>query len=210
MSWIYYVAREALRLSLFLLTRWQVKGRENVPNEGPLLIVANHIHLADPPVLGISVSRKVTFMAKEGLFRSRFSAYFMRRLGAFPTHQRGSNQTAPRQALRVLAEGQALVVFPEGTRKHNRQLGNALPGSALIACYSGAPIRPVGITGTEQLRGIAWILRRPRVTINIGRPFYLTPTNGKPTKNELADLTDSMMKRIAELLPQEYRGNYTV
>ena len=210
MSWAYYLGRATVRLLVFLLTRRTVKGRENVPDQGPLLIVANHIHLADPPLLGISLGRKLTFMAKEGLFRSRFTAYFMLRFGAFPTGQRGSNRAAPRQALRVLAEGRALVVFPEGTRSHHGQLGAALPGSALVACHSGAPILPVGITGTEQLRGIAWIVRRPRVTVNIGRPFYLTPVDGKLTKKERADLTDSIMRHIAELLPREYRGGYAI
>ncbi|MFC2002330.1 lysophospholipid acyltransferase family protein [Chloroflexota bacterium] len=209
MSWFYYVARAILGLLFLLLTRWQVKGKENVPSQGPLLIVANHLNLTDPPLLGISFSRKVIFMAKEELFRSRFTAHFMRRLGAFPVRRQGLDRVALRQALQILDDGLVLAMFPEGMRSRNGQLGAALPGSALIACRSGAPILPVGITGTEQIKGIVWILRRPKVTVNIGHPFYLTPADGKLTRKELAVLTDSIMRHIAELLPQEYRGSYT-
>ena len=84
----------------------------------------------------------------------------------------------------------------------------AFSGSALIALRSGVPILPVGITGTERIKGVAWLLRRPRITVNIGQPFHLPLTSSKLTKVELARLTNYMMGRIAELLPQEYRGNY--
>ncbi len=209
MSWFYYVARVIVRI-LFLLTRWQVRGRENIPSQGPVLIVANHLNLVDPPLLGISLGRKVTFMAKEELFRSTFSRYFIRSLGAFPVHRGQPDKKALRQANQVLTQGLALVMFPEGRRSRNAQLRSASSGSALIALHSGAPILPVGITGTEKIKGIVWLLHRPQITVNIGHPFYLTPVNSKLTKDKLAKLTSYIMERIAELLPQEYRGNYAV
>ena len=73
---------------------------------------------------------------------------------------------------------------------------------------SGAPILPVGITGTEKIKGIAWLWRRPEITVNIGRPFHLPPINGKLSKAELTELTNFMMEHVAELLPVEYQGNY--
>ena len=208
MSPVYYVGRAIVRLIFFLLTRREVKGVENVPSDGPVLVVANHLHLADPPLLGISFGRIVIFMAKEELFRNRFIAYFMSRFGVFPVSRQRFGRAAIRQACQVLDDGLALVVFPEGRRSLTGQLESALPGSALIACRSGAPVLPVGIAGTEQVKGISWILRRPRMTVNIGHPFYLTPVDGKLTRQELAELADSIMKQIAELLPQKYRGEY--
>jgi 1-acyl-sn-glycerol-3-phosphate acyltransferase len=190
-----------------LLTRWQVKGRENVPRQGPLLVVANHLNLSDPPLLGVSLGRKAIFMAKEELFRSRFSAYFISNFGSFPVHRGKLDREAIRQAKQVLADGVALVMFPEASRSKSAQLQPAFPGSALIARRSGAPILPVGITGTERIKGMAWILRRPRITVNIGQPFYLPPVS-RLTKAELAEQTDFIMERIAELLPPEYQGNY--
>jgi 1-acyl-sn-glycerol-3-phosphate acyltransferase len=132
----------------------------------------------------------------------------MRRFGTFPVSRRRFSRSALRQALQVLDDGLPLVMFPEGKRSRNGKLEAALPGAALIACRSGVPIIPVGISGTKQVTGITWILRRPRITVNIGRPFYLTPPDGRLTREELAELANSMMKQIAELLPREYRGNY--
>jgi len=207
-SWFYYAGRLAMRILLYLLTRWQVRGRENIPSQGPLLVVANHLNLADPPLVGVSLGRKAIFMAKEELFRSRLSGYFVSSFGAFPVHRGQLDRKALRQAQAVLAQGLSLVMFPEATRSNNAQLQPALPGSALIALRSGAPILPVAITGTERIRGVAWLLRRPRITVNIGSPFHLPPVSSKLTKAELVELTNFMMGHIAELLPVEYRGNY--
>jgi len=206
--WFYYVGRVIMKLLLYLLTRWQVRGRENIPSQGPLLVVANHLNLADPPLVSVSLSRKTIFMAKEELFRSRFSSYFVRGFGAFPVRRGQLDREALRQADQFLAQGLALVMFPEGTRSHNAQLQPAFPGSALIAARSGVPILPVGISGTEKIKGIAWILCRPQITVNIGRPFYPPAVGSKLTKVEMAELTNSIMKCIAELLPPKYRGNY--
>ncbi len=205
MSWFYHVCRVIVRMLLFLLTRCQVRGRENIPNQGPLLVVANHLSLADPPLLNISLNRKVRYMAKEQLFRFRVLGYFVRGLGAFPVHRGRPDMKAFRQAEQVLAQGSTLVVFPEGTRSRSGQLGHAFSGPTLIALRSGVPILPVGITGTEKLEHVAGLLSRPRVTVNIGHPFHLPTTTGKSTKTEL---TNYMMERIAELLPPEYRGRY--
>jgi len=147
-------------------------------------------------------------MAKEELFRSSFSGYFIRSFGAFPVHRGQLDREALRQAGQALAQGQALGMFPEGMRSRGGQLRRAFHGSALIALRSGAPILPVGITGTEKIKGAAWLLRRPQITVNIGHPFHLPPVSSKLTKAELAELTNYIMGHIAELLPLEYRGHY--
>jgi len=147
-------------------------------------------------------------MAKKELFRFRFIGYFIGGFGAFPVHRGQLDRKALYQAEQVLAEGLALVMFPEATRSKNAQLQPAFPGSALIALRSGVPILPVGITGTERIKGVAWLLHRPEIIVNIGQPFYLPPASSKLTKVKLTELTNYIMERIAELLPQEYRGNY--
>jgi len=148
------------------------------------------------------------FMAKEELFRSRFSRFFVGNFGAFPVRRGQLDRGALHRAKQLLVQGLALVMFPEGGRSQSVQLQPAFSGSALIAVRSGVPILPVGITGTENIKGIAWLFRRPQITVNIGYPFYLPHVNGKLTKVELAQFTNSMMEHIAELLPTEYRGNY--
>lgn len=208
MPWFFDVARVIVRMLLFLFTNWQVRGRENIPREGAVIVVANHINLTDPPILGVSLGRKTVFMAKKEVFHSRFLSYFLRGCGVFPVHRGQLDREALRQANQLLTRGLALIMFPEGSRSKNDQLQPAFPGSALIALRNGVPILPVGIAGTEKIKGIAWLLRRPRVIINIGHLFSPPPVGGKLTKVELAGLTNSIMARIAELLPLEYRGHY--
>ena len=208
MAWFYYVTIVIIRGLLKLLTHCQVSGMENIPSQGPLLIVANHLSLADPPLLGVSLGREVMFMAKKELFHFRLIGYYLGGLGAFSVHRERLDRKAIRQAHQVLADGLALVMFPEGTRSRSGQLQPAFSGPALIAVRSGAPILPVGIIGTEKIRGIGWLLHRPQITVNVGQPFYLPPVSSRLTKGELTELTNSIMGHIAALLPPKYRGDY--
>jgi len=207
-AWFYYFGRFVVRVLLLLLTRWQVEGRENIPMQGPVVVIANHVNLADPPLLGVSLERKAIFMAKEELFRSRLSSYFVSGFGAFPVHRGQLDRKALRQAERTLADGLALIMFPEATRSKNYQLQAAFPGSALVALRNNALVLPVGITGTEKIKGATWWLRRPRIRVNIGPAFHLPSVDGRRTKVELIELTNFMMEHIAELLPVQYRGYY--
>lgn len=207
LHWVYYGGRLLARL-LLLLTRWRVRGKENIPAQGPLLVVVNHINMADPPAIAVSINRKAIFLAKEELFRPRFSGYIVRNFGAMPVRRGGLNRETLHKAELVLAQGMALIMFPEGRRSLSTQLESAFSGSALIASRSGVPILPIGISGTEKIQGISWIFRRPRIMVNIGSPFRLPQLNGKLTRVQLAEFTHSIMGRIAELLPAEYRGNY--
>lgn len=204
---VYYGGRLVAKMLLFLLARWRVIGKENIPEQGPLLVVANHLNLADPPILGASIRRKTVFMAKEELFHARFTGYVVRNFGAFPVRRGGLDRKALAEAEQWLAQDTAVIMFPEGKRSHNAQLQAAFPGSALIASRCGVPILPVGITGTEKVKGATWWLHRPRITVTIGRPFNPPPAK-KLTRAELAQLSDSIMNHIAELLPPEYRGKY--
>jgi len=205
--WFYYLCRTAFR-TFFLLTRCQINGIDNIPPQGAVILVSNHLSLADPPLLGSTLGRKVIFMTKKELFRLRAIGYLVSGLGGFPVHRGRLDRQALIKAQQFLKQGEALVVFPEGMRSRSRKLQPAFSGMTLIALRSGVPIVPVGITGTEELEGIAWIIKRLKIRVNIGQPFYLPPVNGKLTKDELTALTDFIMWRVAELLPLEYQGHY--
>jgi 1-acyl-sn-glycerol-3-phosphate acyltransferase len=208
MHWVYYFGRGLTRILLFTLSEWQVKGRENVPEQVPLLIVCNHLHVADPPILTVSVPLKAVLMAKEELFRHRWSRFWVRNFGAFPVRRRGADRDAIRLAEGWLGRGVSVIMFPEGKRSRTIRMQTALPGSALLASRLGVPVLPVSITGTERLRERGWWWRRPRITVTIGKPFYPAIPDGKLTRDGLARITGAIMEQVAGLLPPEYRGCY--
>lgn len=209
MHWVYYFGRFFIHIVVFPLAAWRVQGRENLPARGPLLIVCNHLHVADPPIVAASVRRKTVFMAKEELFQTWWSRFWVQNFGAFPVHRRGVDREALRQAEHWLKQGVSLIMFPEGKRSADARMQPALPGAALLASRLDVPILPVSITGTEKLQNLkkSWWHRR-RITVNIGAPFRLPPADGRLTRDELARLTRFIMEHVAGLLPPEYRGVY--
>lgn len=191
-----------------VLTRRRVIGLEHVPTDGAVIIVANHLALADPPLLAVSLGRRVQFMAKHQLFRIPVVGWALRRLGAHPVRRGRLDMTAMRWVHQTLGEGAAVVIFPEGQRSRSGKLRTGYRGVASIAARAKVPVLPVGIAGTEKLeRGLFWL--RPRVTVNVGEPFMLSRNGHKPGREELAALTDEMMRAIARQLPPEYRGKYS-
>lgn len=208
MKLFYYAATLTMKTLLLSFTRWRVEGKENVPQRGPLIVVANHINLIDPPLLFASIPRRIVFMAKEELFHSSPGSVFIRASGAFQVKRGERDREALRQALMVLEKGQVLGMFPEGKRSPNAQLRPAQAGTSLIATRSGAPILPVAISGSEKVTGIGSIFRRPSITVTIGRPFLLSPPPRGQSHSRLEELTALTMEHIAELLPRSYRGVY--
>ncbi|MEJ2046564.1 MAG: lysophospholipid acyltransferase family protein [Dehalococcoidia bacterium] len=200
------------RVLIFLLTRREVRGKENVPEHGPLLVAANHLGMADQYFIALNIKRRMMYMAKEELFRHLPLRLLVQAFGAFPVRRGLIDRRSLGQANQVLSSGLALFMFPEGTRSKDGKLQPAFPGSALIALDNNVPILPIGIAGLENVRKgpLWWIAHRHQLTvrINIGRPFYLPAQEGKITKERLRGMADLIMEHIAELLPPEYRGYY--
>jgi len=197
-----------MRALFLLLTRRRVQGRENIPLRGAVIFVSNHLELVDSPLLWVSLGRRVYFMAKEEVFHPGIIGYFMKSFGAFPVRKGRQDRKALFKAQQLLAEGKALTIYPEGMRSQSRKIKLAFHGAALIASRSGVPVIPIGISGTEKIRGLSWLWRRPQILLNIGEPFTVPPIEGRPTKNELARLTDLIMEHITEVLPRAYHGYY--
>jgi 1-acyl-sn-glycerol-3-phosphate acyltransferase len=196
---------------LNILFSWKVKGRENIPLTGPLIVIANHVHLLDPFFLLFGFPRWINFMAKEELFRSPLLRPILRWAGSFSVRRRGrirEKQKVLKSAKDVLEGGLVLGMFPEGSRSHDGKLRKSKPGSAVIASKTNVPLLPVGIVGTDKIKGISWLWKRPGVIINIGKPFKLPPTDGRLSKSQMQLLTAQLMSEIAALLPSEYRGAY--
>ncbi len=192
---------------VWTFARWRVRGREHVPAAGPLLVVANHLHIADPPLLAATIhTRRIRFMAKIELFQGGAKGLPIRLFGAFPVRRFEADLAALRAAQELLARGEAVAILPEGHRNRSGiGLQRAYPGAALIALRSGAPVLPVAITGTERIRSLGILLRRPRITVTIGKPFVLE-RGRKIDRAAVQAGTETIMRRIAALLPPAYRG----
>jgi 1-acyl-sn-glycerol-3-phosphate acyltransferase len=131
----------------------RIEGLHHVPATGPVIVVANHLHNADPVLLAIAFPRALYVMAKRELFASWWLSKALHIAGAFPVDRGKADRNAIRYAEAALAQGQAVAMFPEGTRSESGRLGLGQPGVGLIALRTGARILPVAITGTEQLPG---------------------------------------------------------
>lgn len=194
----------ALMRLLFGLT---ARGREHVPTTGPLLIVANHSSVLDPPLVGAACPRRLTFLAKAELFRIPGLGALIRRLGAQPLRRDGADPSALRTAQRVLAAGGALLVFPEGTRGPEGVLREAKPGAALLAMHGGVPVVPAYVSGSGRAWPRGRRLPRPaKVIVTFGAPLRFEPAAGAERKRQYEDATRRMMAAIADLKDRAVGG----
>ena len=202
----FFISKCAVRSFFWLFTSWHISGRENIPKTGPVILVGNHMTFAEPCIAVLLLARESRFAAKEGFFRNPILRWMMTSYGSFPVYQGRPDRETLRKMEGFLAQGLALGLFPEGTRSQNDALIPAFNGAALIARHTNAPILPLGIHGTEKMRGVSWYFKRPVIEIRFGKVFQLPPKNGKVDRE--AD-TRLIMENIAELLPHEYHGVYS-
>jgi 1-acyl-sn-glycerol-3-phosphate acyltransferase len=205
------IALSLVRIGFRILLNWGATGKENVPADGPLIVVSNHVHLTDPLLLMCAFPRWITYMAKEELFRYPLLGAILRSGRVLPVPRGGSveqKRDLMRQSENVLRRGEVLALFPEGKRDRTGILLRGKPGAAVLAAHTGAQVVPAAITGTETLDGWSWLWRRPRLTVTIGKPFLLSPVEGHVSRSTAAALGDEVMRQIAALLPADKRGPY--
>jgi 1-acyl-sn-glycerol-3-phosphate acyltransferase len=195
-----------IRLILLIVTSRDVQGRQNIPKSGPLIFTCNHFSVGDPPILTGSFPRRVVWMAKQELFDFPVFGKLYSMGGFISVRRFEGDLRALRRSQAALRKGHVLGMFPEGTRSGGR-LGRGEPGTALIALRTGAPILPAAIWGTEHVKLPRSLLGRTHVHIRFGEPYQL-PETTKATREQVAEGTDQIMQRIAELLPAQYRGVY--
>jgi 1-acyl-sn-glycerol-3-phosphate acyltransferase len=198
---VLYAALKPAAVALMrLLFRLEVRGREHVPPAGPLLLVSNHVSVLDPPLIGGASPRELFFLAKEELFRVPVLGRLIFALNARPVRRDGSDSRALKAALRLLAEGRALLVFPEGTRGREGQLGAGKPGVGMLAVTSGACVVPVHISGSGQALPPGRALPRlTRIRVTFGRPLSFPPGDDD-RKERYREATREIMHAIGGLM----------
>ena len=208
MSLLYQTCNFLQKGTLKMFCDFEVTGSENVPPFGPLVVVSNHMSYIDPSILSVSINRRLTFLAKDTLFKGVFISSLLRSYGAYPLSRARLDLKTLRWIKNHLARDGTLAIFPEGTRNN----GTMIPGkngTARIINMTGATILPVGVTGTNDLQNLfRVVIPTGKIRVNIGSPFSLPLLEGKIDKPILKSMTDMIMERIALLLPEECRGVY--
>lgn len=212
-------ALRALLLGLSkVLVRLKIQGLENVPREGGIIVVGNHLHNADPIFISIACPRPLHYMAKKELMDVPVLGRILRWAGSFPINRGNVDRTAIRRATATVEQGIALGMFPEGSRSRSMKIERVLPGAGLVALQGKVAIVPAAITGTERLPFNGTKQHRKGdapfpdpghrgVRIIFGKPIHIPETiDGKRTTASAA--TDFLMRRVAEMLPEAYRGIY--
>ena len=176
---VYWIARAILQPFFHVWFRMARTGREHIPADGPLILAANHRSFLDPFVIGMMTRRPLHFVAKRELFRHRLTAWFLNSLGAFPIERGNGDEGAMATARAILERGGAVLIFPEGTRIRPGGLARPRRGVGRLALETGAPVVPIAIHGTEDVRR-GWRIRPRRVSVRAGRaltfPHLETPS----------------------------------
>jgi 1-acyl-sn-glycerol-3-phosphate acyltransferase len=203
----YYLNLTWTRAVLMIASSRDIQGRENVPRKGALIVASNHLSNGDPLVLTVAIPRRIAWMTKAEWFKTPIIGPLLRLGGMIPVRRFEADLQALRRAQSLLRDGGALAMFPEGTRGGDKGLRAGEPGTALIALRTNTQIVPIAIWGTEHVKLPRDIFRRTRVHIRFGLPFRLEAPK-RITRDDVARGTETIMREIAALLPERYRGVY--
>lgn len=197
-----------------LAFRPKVRGLRHVPSRGPVIIASNHLSFSDSIFMPLVVPRKVTFLAKSEYFTSPGPKGFVKKLtfialGQVPVDRSGGrrSEAALITGLKVLADGECIGIYPEGTRSPDGRLYKGRTGIARLAIESGAPVIPVAMFNTDKIQPTGTVLPKVmRVGMTFGEPMYF---EGDSTDQlYLREVTDQIMAKIQELSGQEYVDTY--
>jgi glycerol-3-phosphate dehydrogenase (NAD(P)+) len=174
---VYYIVRAILVPFFRVYFRLARMGREHIPAEGPVIVAANHRSFLDPFVIGTMARRPMYYVAKQELFRHGWQAWVLNALGAFPVRRGQADGDMIDTAKAILARGEIVLIFPEGTRTRPGGLGKPKRGVGRLALETGAPVVPIAVIGTEDVRN-GWRIRPRKVRIRAGRPLTFPQVEG--------------------------------
>ncbi|HEY6397693.1 MAG TPA: 1-acylglycerol-3-phosphate O-acyltransferase, partial [Solirubrobacteraceae bacterium] len=177
---VYWIVRGLFQPFFHVYFRMSRIGREHIPAEGPVIVAANHRSFLDPFVIATMARRPMYYVAKKELFSKRWQAWFLNALGAFPVDRGAGDEDSVITSKQILARGDIVLIFPEGTRTRPGSLGQPKRGVGRLALETGAPVVPVAVIGTEDVRR-GWRIRPRKVRMRAGRPLrFPTVENASP------------------------------
>lgn len=198
----YKIIYSLLIPTMKLLFRYAIYGKQNIPKNGQIIIAANHMSYLDPIMIALAAGpRPVNFMGKENLLKIPIFGTMLRALNTFPVKRDVADKSAIVKSLKILSQGEVLLIFPEGTRHRNGSLGPAFAGVASIALKTGTPIVPVGIIGTDKvLPDGSKMFRFPKLKARIGKAIEVQKVGTQDRKEKELELTNKIMNEISNLI----------
>ena len=192
---VYWITRALFQPFFLIWFRMARIGREHIPADGPLILAANHRSFLDPFVIGTMARRPVYYMAKRELFSHRVAAWYLNNLGAFPIDRGNGDGDSMATARTILERGDCVVIFPEGSRTRPGGLGTPRRGVGRLALETGAPVVPIAVIGTQDIRR-GWRIRPHKVRLRAGRPITF-PRVERPSPQLAAAVTERIWPCVA-------------
>lgn len=203
--------RRAARLLYLLLGRVHVQGLENIPRGTAYVAALNHTSIFDAPLMLAFWPESIAAIGAADVFAKPIQGQIIALYGTTPVHRGSYDRNLIDDMLLTLRAGTPLLIAPEGGRSHEPAMRRAKPGIALVVDETGVPVVPVGIMGaTDDFLKKGLRLQRPRIGMRVGKPFHLPAMEGRGEARREARQrnADMVMRRIAQLLPEEYHGVY--
>lgn len=205
----YRIAKIIFKIIQAAISTLTVTGKENIPANGPYIVVVNHMSSADTPILLLVFPlTKWRFFAGEKWQAHRLFGPLMQYLGAIYINRGDVDRRALKQALDMIKSGVVFGLAPEGTRSKDGTMQSAKDGAAFLASRSNVPIIPVGLVNSNVLFGNVRSWKRTQMEAHVGAPFRLPNLGRRVRSRDLAAYTHLIMVQIAAQLPARYHGVY--
>jgi len=188
---LYWFCHKAVGLLARVIFGYRAFGQENIIEEGPAIMAANHQSYLDPPLVGITCQRELYYLARKTLFEKKLLGPLISRVNALPVDLSRGDLAAVRAIINLLKEGHRTVIFPEGTRSRDGKIQPARPGIGMIIAKTLVPVVPMRIFGSFEAWPKAGKLRLHRLTVVVGKPLHFTKedftTNNRETYQKISE-----------------------